>query len=395
MKVLHVIDSLGVGGGAEHSLAAILPLLRERQIENTIATIRHRDFGLQVSLAADGFPIEVLSPETAIGRVRSLRRLVRKQRVDIVHATLFNSCLIARVACIGLPVIVINSLVSTSYDEARSHGEGAASWKLRVVRIADALTARLLVDRVHAVTNAVRREAIEVLRIRAEAITVVPRGRSRSALGFSSLERRTGVREQLGLGPDTPVFLNVGRQDHPKAQADLIRAFEGVLREISDAVLLIAGREGNATTEIQRALDASVDPARIRLLGHREDAADLIVAADIFVFPSLYEGMAGSVLEAMALDTPVIASDAESVAEVVGEGRFGEIVRRGDIDGLSRAMIDLMADADRRMRLASDAREYFEEHYLIERIADEMVEMYENCASTLGRRVQETGGRRR
>lgn len=386
MRVLHVIDSLGVGGGAEHSLAAMLPRLRERGIESSIATIRPRGFGLEVSLAESGFDVEVLAADSWPGRVRSLRRKIRQDRPELVHASLFNSCLITRLACMGLSVPQINSLVSTMYDPSRVQGINAAPWKLSLVRIVDGVTARHLVERFHAVTKAVEFEATDVLGVDPARVTVIPRGRSASELGEATCERRLATRQSLGVDDDVPVILNVGRQDHPKAQAGLIRAFGLLRRERPDAVLLIAGREGDASPQIQAAIRETSPGDALRMLGHRDDAADLYTAADIFVFPSLYEGMAGSILEAMALSTPVVGSDAVAVSEVLDGGRFGPVVARGDDQALAAAMKDLLADADRMSELAQVGRAHFLETYEIEAVADAMAAMYREVASAGHRR---------
>jgi glycosyltransferase involved in cell wall biosynthesis len=387
VKVLHVIDSLGVGGGAEHSLAAMLPLLRDRGIDSSIATIRPRGFGLEVSLAEAGFDIEVLEPANWPGRIRALRSKIRRERPDVVHASLFNSCMIARLAAIGTGVPQVNSLVLTAYDPSRTEGIGAAPWKLRVVRTVDGLSARHLVDHVHAVTGAVRTEAIDVLGVDPARISVIPRGRSAELLGERSDERRRSTRRSLGLSDDTTVVLNVGRQDHQKAQAGLIRAFALLHARRPDSVLLIAGREGDATAEVDAAL-AEVDLGEaIHMLGHRDDVADLYCAADLFVFPSLYEGMAGSILEAMALSTPVVGSDAVAITEVLDDGRFGPIARRGDDLGLADAMDGLLADPDRMAELSQLGRAEFVDRYEINAVADAMAEMYRSVvAAGRGRR---------
>ncbi|MCZ7628812.1 MAG: glycosyltransferase family 4 protein [Microthrixaceae bacterium] len=170
-----MIDALGVGGGAEHSLAAMLPLLRDRGIESSVACLIPRVGGLQAQLSDAGFDVEVLDSGTWSGWIRSLRRKIRSEQPDIVHATLFNSCLVTRLACVGLPVHQINSLVNTSYDPVRLNELKIAPWKLRAMRTIDGLTARHLGERFHAITDVVAREATDVLRIDESLITVIPR----------------------------------------------------------------------------------------------------------------------------------------------------------------------------------------------------------------------------
>ena len=195
-------------------------------------------------------------------------------------------------------------------------------------------------------------------------------------LGERSPERRQAARLRLGLSEDAPVLLNVGRQDNQKAQTDLVHAFSKVREHRADAVLLIAGREGDAS---ERLHDAIVDRGlteSVRLLGHRDDVADLYVASDLFVFPSLYEGLGSAIIEAMALGTPVIGSDAPAIAEVLGHGSAGVVVPRGRPAALASTIIELLDDAHARLRIGRSGRQRFESNYELTAVADATEQLY-------------------
>ncbi|MBK7324209.1 MAG: glycosyltransferase [Candidatus Microthrix sp.] len=178
MRVLHVIDSLGVGGGAEHSLAKMLPLLRSRGVHSSLAVLIPREGGLQQQLREMGFPLHVIEGRSWPAKVLDLRKLIDSSHPDLVHATLYYSGLASRLATAFTSVPLINSRVSTSYDPARTMHNATSSWKLRLVRSADQITARPMVDHIHAVTDEVAEEATRVLRFPPARITVVKRGRS-------------------------------------------------------------------------------------------------------------------------------------------------------------------------------------------------------------------------
>lgn len=394
MKVLHVIDSLGVGGGAEHSLAAMLPLLDERDVESSLAVLIPRVGGLQQELNDRGYPLEVLGGRSWPGRVRALRRLIRTTKPDLVHVTLFYSSVTARLANAGMPVPLLNSRVSTSYDPARTTYNATSEWKLRVVRAIDRMTARSLTDHFHAVTPAVAEETTSVLGVPLDRITVIPRGRSVEALGTYSEPRRSETRRRLSLDPETPVLLHVGRQDHAKDHVTLVRAFARVNEAYPDSVLLLAGREGDASVRLNHELARLDLGDSVRLLGHRTDVADLYVAADLFLFPSLYEGAAGSLLEAMALEVPIVGSNA--VADVLDDGRLGEVAAVGDVSGLAAAVVRLLDSPSRRRSLAEAALTEFTDRYRINAVADQTVQLYTGLisASRQGRRAGNALGRK-
>ena len=98
------------------------------------------------------------------------------------------------------------------------------------------------------------------------------------------------------------MVINVGRQEHQKGQVLLVEAFSQVLANHPGALLLIVGRPGAATKAIETAIADAGLGGSVRLLGPRSDVADLLCAADVFAMSSLFEGLGGVVLEAMALN---------------------------------------------------------------------------------------------
>lgn len=377
MKVLHVIDSLGVGGGAEHSLVHTLPLLRARGIDNHVVCLTARVGGLQEKVRSEGFPLTVLRQGNQVLQVAQLRRLIRRERPDIVHSTLIRSNILSRVACVGTNTTQLNSRVNTTYDSVRTRSLGIAPWKMRALQLLDRATAGVMTGGFHAISSPVRDETVELLGVDPDDVWLVPRGRAASSLGVWSEERRQFARRELGLAPDDLALLNVGRQDVQKAHALLVDAFTAVAAEIPTARLLIAGREGTGSAELQEALRRSSSRSRVTLLGHRTDVGDLLCAADLFVFPSHYEGLGGSLIEAMAVRCPIVATDVPAMAEVLGDGQYGRLVARGDVSGLAHEITALLSSASERAAVGAAGYQRFQSTYELEHIADRTVEMYQ------------------
>src|SRR5262249_47514078 len=130
--------------------------------------------------------------------------------------------------------------------------------------------------------------------------------------------RRAAARRALGLPPDAPVVVNVGRVDPQKGQVDLVDAFAAVRAHRRDAVLLVAGRPGGASGAVAASIAAHALDGHVRRLGHRDDVPELLAAADVFALSSLYEGTAGAVIEALALGVPIVTSDLPTLREVAG-----------------------------------------------------------------------------
>lgn len=357
-KIMFIIDSLGAGG-AERSLVELLPYLLEAGIDPLVVTLKSAEAGFAAEAQATGVRILQVDGTNLIGRVRALRKLIRTEEPDLVHTTLFDSDLAGRLACAGLDVSVSTSLVNTTYDPVRYNDPNITRWKLDLARRADGWTARHLCDYFHAITSAVADASIEAMNIDRNRITVIPRGRHQSRLGRSSDERRARERGRLGLAPSQPVLLNIGRQEFQKGQRYLIEAVALLREEFSNLVLLIAGRDGNATRglrEMIRDLDLGT---RVQLLGHRSDIGDLLSAADVFVFPSVYEGLGGVLIEAASLSAPIVASDLPATREFLGD-RYPYLVAPANPGALAAAINELLLNGQGRTAVGEQVHRRFE-----------------------------------
>jgi glycosyltransferase involved in cell wall biosynthesis len=145
--------------------------------------------------------------------------------------------------------------------------------------------------------------------------------------------------------------------------------------------VFIAGRDGNATAELRAAVATRGLDGTVTFLGERADVAELLCAADVFAFPSRWEGMPGTVIEAMALEAPIVASNIASVREVVRED-CAVLVPPDDPGALANAITRALADPDAPAR-AARARQRFLDTFTIERSAAEMVRFYERVLGIL------------
>ena len=155
------------------------------------------------------------------------------------------------------------------------------------------------------------------------------------------------VRAELAVGPGAALVVCVARL-HPQKGLDvLIRAASGLPRR---TVVVIAG-DGPLHGALQAQIDAAHAP--VRLLGRRDDVADLLGAADLVVLPSRWEARPLAVQEAMQLARPVVATDVGGVSGLIGDGAV--LVPPDDADALAAAIGGLLTDETRRMELARRA----------------------------------------
>jgi glycosyltransferase involved in cell wall biosynthesis len=373
MQVVTVIDGLGFGG-AERSLAELLPGLVEHEVQPTVACLRRRDGGVEGEVLAQGFDVRFL-PRGPMERIAALRGVIRDVSADLVHTSLVESSLVGRWAAAGTRVPVLTSLVNQSYTAERRADPHVNRLAVGAVRQFDRWTARHLTTHFHAITHAVKRWAVAELRVPPERVTVVERGRDPHRLGEATPERKLAGRERLGVSRDADVILAVGRQEFQKGHRFLLEAMEPILRARPSTVLLLAGREGAETAHLRTLAKRSPISEAVRFLGFRDDLPDLLAASDLFVFPSLWEGLGGAVIEAMALGLPIVATDLEPVREVVEDGRCATLVPPRSPQSLASAIVSLLDDRDRARVLGGQGREIYLRRFTLQRSTERMVEL--------------------
>jgi glycosyltransferase involved in cell wall biosynthesis len=375
MRVMFVIDSLAPGG-AERSTVALAEALHARDVDVEVVSLKPSVEGFADELVRAGVRHSTLASRSFVGRVRELRRHVRRHRPDVVHSALFMADITSRLACVAIPTAVVSSLVSVP----RLHDGGTSDiplWKLKVVEAVDAASSWALVDRLHAVTPGVGRLTGEAHPCLRGKIVVVERGRDLVALGGpKSADRRHRARAMLGVDPDCPVVVTVGRHEQQKAHVDLVAAVDAVRVRVPEAVLLVAGREGHETPVITAEVERRGLTGSVMLLGHRSDVGDVLSAADCFALSSHHEGAAGAVLEAMAVGIPIVSTDLPGLEGVLVHEENALLTPVGDSVAMAEAIERVLADRSLAERLTVAARQTFEERFTLDASADRMLELY-------------------
>ncbi len=386
--MLYVIDSLQPGG-AEMSLAGMSGCLRDRGVLLDVAYFKEVP-GVHAELIAGGATLFHVVGRGRLGRAVAVRRLVRQRRPDLVHTTLFEADVAGRIGAVLAHTPVVSSLVNTPYGPEHRAGVSSA-WRLRAAHAVDAVTSRS-VRRFHANSFDTATVMSRRLAVRRSKIDVVHRGRSASGLGRRDAIRRAKVRGSLGIDDSTPLVLAVARHDHAKGLDLLLRTVPKLRAAHPDLVVLIAGRAGNHTPVLEQlaARMAAADSTAVRFMGHRNDVADLLAAADVLAFPSRKEGLPGTLIEALAMECPVVASDLPAIREVVGgagQAPSALLVPPDDVDALGDGIASVLADAEVRSRLVATARHRFESQFTLERSAAGILAFYLRAL----KRTEETG----
>jgi glycosyltransferase involved in cell wall biosynthesis len=376
MRVLYVIDSL-IGGGAEHSLAHMAPGYAGHGLELHVAFLKSR-WDVADALRQAGV---VLHP-TALDRSRprqlvELVRLIRRLRPDIVHTTLWEADVLGRTAAVLGGTPVVTTFANSSYSTVQASDPSVRRTKLRAAQLIDLATARAAV-RFHAVSQTVADDMAARMHVDRDRIVVVPRARRRDQLGEPTAGRRARARMVIGISPDDLVVLAIARQEHQKGLDVLVDAAALLRQRIPALRVLVAGRRGRASDDLEHQVGAARLGSIVEFLGARDDVADLIVAADVVAVPSRVEGMPGAVLEAMALERPVVASDIPMVREAIGD-LAAALVPVGDAAGFAAALErTLMAN---NSELTAAARSRFDARFAPGPVVDRLAGFYRDAVA--------------
>jgi len=201
-----------------------------------------------------------------------------------------------------------------------------------------------------------------------ERVSVVRSGINPGRFASVRPEGGSQLRRELGLPEGLPLISSVGALADHKGHRFLVEASPTVLREV-DAAFVIAGI-GPRRRALQRLIRRLGVSGRVRLAGFREDIGEILAASAVFVFPSIEEGLGTSILDALILDRPVVATRAGGIPEIIEDRRHGLLVPPGDASALAAAITEVL----RRPSMASELAQRGKSRVLAEFTADRMVE---------------------
>lgn len=375
--MLYLIDSLAPGG-AETSLASMAPYLGPLGIDLHVCYFVERA-GVHDQLRDAGATLHRIDA-TRLGRILAFRRLIDVEKSDIVHTTLFEADQVGRLAGSSSRLPVISSLVSTGFE--LGSWRTALGLKARAAVAVDAVTARA-VTAFHAVSEPVADVMSRRLLVDRDRFTVIPRGRDPDALGRYSAERRRDARERLGVDSSTPLVISIGREVLPKGHTTLLHALPKLAAAVPGVRLMLAGESGDQSRAIERDIRELGIGRFVDRLGHRDDVPDLLAAADVLAFPSSREGFPGTLIEALALECPIVASDIPSIRSIVerrDSGLLASLVGVGDSSALAESLADVLTRG-RNDEILSTGRDLFENEFTTAAIAGRMAELYRSVIS--------------
>lgn len=290
-----------------------------------------------------------------------LRRVLRKQRIDVVVCSTFKAYLCAKLASAGLRTRVVYWIPSIPLIM-----EG------RLRRLLYRMLARL--DTLVFISQAVKSEHWYAGHRGKSA--VIYYGIEPPSADSRTIPCQREERKQFGIPADTLVLGYVAEFIGWKQHRVLLQAFGKLAQARQDLHLVLIGN-GSLFQTVREEARKLPGGERIHLLGAREDARRLLGMLDIYVHVSNGEGFGLAVAEAMLARLPVVAAAAGALPEFVLEGKTGLLFRPGDADHLASRITELAADPTLRQRLGADAEQYCRDVFSASRFAEELTQLLE------------------
>jgi L-malate glycosyltransferase len=354
--------------GAEVQLKVLLSKL-VRRTELNLSIILFNEGRLEKEIDALGIPVRVF-PESRWGSGKIFFELVRafkKSNIRIIHTHKYKDTILAAPAAklCGIPHVV------RTVHGLREPFKGLQDLKMSLYKSMERSVHRYCVDSIIGVSSQIERK------YKAEGecsrVTCIRNGIDLDGEFVQTDRWRT--RKELGVDSGTCLIGTIGRLTPVKGIPYLLQAARMLLRQGVNVKVLIVGDGSIRPDLMTQARDLGISE-HIVFLGHREDTNLLLQALDIFVLPSLSEGIPMALLEAMAASRAVVASRVGGVPEIVEDGVEGFLVEPTDVNGLTERCLRLIQSPDMAHKMGQTAKARVERDFSAENMAHRVVALY-------------------
>lgn len=364
-KILHVIDSLDLGGAQTFLLELVKHLDRKRYLPEVASM--HGQGVYARAFEQAGIKTHSLSPSKIPPfYLPNFWRLMRRENYDILHFHLFGSNLCAKPLAIaaGHPAIIVHDQCNDASRDANP-----------LLLAADAFWNRQS-SRVIAVSESVRRYLIDREDLPEARIEMIPNGINAEMFFPAADQQKDDARHRLGLPLGAYIVGGVGRLVVQKNFTAFLEVARQVLVSHPDTIFVIAGT-GPQDANLRGKVSSLGINESVRFLGHVEARTALYHAVDALLMTSDFEGTPMTLLEAMASCLPVVASRVDGIAEVCTHLGDALLVSPSDVTGYARALETVIGDPETGMRLGKTARETVLKKYEIRDLTRRIESVYE------------------
>lgn len=387
LRVLHLIEDLG-SGGAERLLHTNLAHFDRARFDGVVCHVYDRNEFWNDAIRSMGYPVVNLGLRSIYDMGKGLVRLLsllRRERVDLIHTHLFGANVLGRLAGRIRHVPVLSSLHCPDYEPVLLQDNPRMSQaKLNALRLLDRLSCRLADPDFVSVSEYVKQSSVRHLGLSPDRISVIynaidPR------LFESAAQDHTRLRDELTIPSEASVVLCVARFNPLKGVRYLIEAVPLVAEKFAKVCFVFVGA---TTPETERSFREFLERRgvadRVRILGIQSDVRPFLRLCDMFVLPSLAEGLGIALVEAMAMERACVATRVSALPEVVADGQSGLLVEPANPHALAEAILRLLVNPALRHEMGRKGRHIAMERFNVDRNIGTLQALY---CRVLGRRA--------
>ena len=361
IRVVEVLAT-GTNGGAQEHLYSLLTRMDGSRFDASVVSLSNGSAVRKLQRA--GIPVTVIEdPDDAVA-VGALTALLADIRPDVVHSHMYRAELVGTRAAIALGEIGRRRpyVVSTVH----SSRVRAAEDREQLCRLTPEM------DCLIAVSRAIEQKLID------EGRTTVPIELIYNGVDLERYDHQEPcctLRDEYGMEPGSQIVGVVARLEPEKGHPTLLEAWPHVLQHVPDAYLLVIGEGSRRDALEAQARDLRI-AHRVVFTGRRDDVPAVTAALDVAVLPSYREAQGLTILEAMALSRPVVASNVGGIPEMIQDGRTGLLVEPHDADGLAHAITRILTDHPLADMLARQAHDMVHDRFSIELMVEAVQAIY-------------------
>ncbi|MBN1596083.1 glycosyltransferase family 4 protein [candidate division FCPU426 bacterium] len=303
--------------------------------------------------------------------ILAVARFLKKNRIQVIHAhwsrDLSNLIIAARLAG-GVPIVLTKHVYATEKKHDFFH-----DWVYGQV------------DRVIAISQVVADNVVKTVRLPGAKVVTIYNGIELNRQWNPDLTRHADLRSEFGVPAGKPVVGYVGRLNQGKGPHFIIEAFTHLAARFPDWHLVLVGKAVGENEEayvekIKAGITASGLGQRIHLAGYRTDMPAVMHTFDLLVNASAFESLGMVLVEAMAMERPVIGPDTGGVPEIIEPGESGEVFTYGNSSDLAEKLGRLMTDAERRRLMGKRGREIALRKFNLDVMARKVLEVFREAA---------------
>lgn len=397
-RILHLINTLS-SGGAERQLVTYLRQESLHGYENIVVLLDIEDVDslttenfLVPEIKAEGIQVVGLGLSGSGNWIRAARKLrtwLKANPVDLIHTNLLGPNVVGRLAGYFTKTPVLTTYHNLDYSEEATifHFSGSR-FKLIAMRQIDSFLAKRTCSRVIAVSQCVADHITDQLGYDSRQIRVINNPVDLNHMKVIQKNPKSWVCEQLNIGTEAIVFIDICRFVYQKNLPRLLDAFQGVVEFNPDAHLVLIGSTQN--TEVYKEVCDRITELgitnQVHVVGTSLQVADWLAGSDIFVFPSLVEGMGIALAEAMSIGLPCISSNVGPIPEFIKNRENGLLVDPKSKTEIASAMIELLSNPEFAKQLGIRAKSTVDEMFNPYRQAQKLIAVYEEIFAETGRK---------